>query len=322
MRRKLTFVDLFCGAGGWTQGLKSAGLRHLGGIDKDAKALKTYIANHGEAGAMVADVAEVDVKDIRASIGPGVVDVVFASPPCQGFSTVGPRRIGDPNDRLSESVPRIASGLGANTVVLENVSGLASKKDASGKLILDGILKMLRKAGFPRIDWRVLKCEMYGVPQRRKRLVMIATKAPNTDPADLFPVPDLNPVVPVMRQLLTPRAQVTGAFYWMDERKRKYYEDRFAEPKTSAFVRFVDLSKVANTMRAYYAKSRGAEALIRYNDGAMRMLTEKECARIQSFPDTYQFVGAQTKVYAQIGNAVPPELARRIGAQFSLKLTR
>jgi len=322
MAGALTFVDLFCGAGGWTQGLVAAGLRHLVGIDKDAAALETYNENHGEHASMQADVAEVDARAIRKKIGAQSVDVVFASPPCQSFSASGPRRLGDPADRLAESVPRIAHGLGAHTVVLENVSGMASKKNVAGELVVDGILKSFRATGFTNIHWELLRCDLFGVPQTRKRVLLIACKGKRTDPSTLFPAPDAVSNVPPLKKLLTPRGQVKDPFYWMDARKAKYYEDRHSNPETRAYVKFVDLDKVANTVRASYAKSRGAEALVRYKDGAMRMLTERECARIQSFPDNYVFKGPRTKVYLQIGNAVPPEFARRIGARVQEVLGR
>jgi DNA (cytosine-5)-methyltransferase 1 len=314
MRRKLTFIDLFCGAGGWSEGFKAAGLRHVGGVDNDRGALLTYMANHGSRGAVLADIADLKVPDLQRALGVDTVDVVAASPPCQGFSSAGPRRVGDPNDRLSESVPRIARGLGAHTIVLENVSGMATKRDASGMLVMDGFLNKLRRAGFGKMACRVIHCEQHGVPQTRKRMVIVAVASSRcVQPDRLFPFPSSDRPVPTLRDILDPREQVRDDFYWMDARKAKYYEDRHASAATRSYVRFLDLDRIAYTVRARYAKSRGAEALVCYDDGRMRMLTEKECARIQSFPETYVFVGARTNVYVQIGNAVPLELARRIG---------
>ena len=283
MRRKPTFLDLFCGAGGWTQGLKSAGLRHVGGVDKDANALKTYAANHGQRGAVHGDVTEISVLDLKKAIGQDSVDIVAASPPCQGFSSAGPRRIGDPADRLCECVPRLARGLSASTIVMENVAGMATKKDAAGNSIVESFLKKLRKAGFGRIECRVVRCEEHGVPQTRRRLLIIATTTSGQgDPSAMFPIPetsDAHPAVSSLRQLLQPRQSITDPFYWMNAKKAKYYEDRHASEKTKAYVRFLNLDRIAFTVRASYAKSRGAEALVRYSDGRMRMLTELECAR-------------------------------------------
>jgi DNA (cytosine-5)-methyltransferase 1 len=98
----------------------------------------------------------------------------------------------------------------------------------------------------------------------------------------------------------------------MTPAKTAYYVQREADSK-GAYVKFVDRDRIANTVRAGYGKSRGAEALLRYPDGSMRMLTEVEMARVQSFPEEYVFLGGQTAAYMQIGNAVPPALAYHIG---------
>lgn len=316
MSAPLSFVDLFCGAGGWTLGLKRAGWIHKGAVDNDVHALETYQANHGSAGVVAADVKKLRIADLVAAIGTESVDAIVASPPCQGFSSAGPRRVGDPDDNLCDSVARIAKGLHAKLVVIENVAGMVSKKDSTGRRIIDNFVNKLRRFGYDDVDWKLLRAQEFGVPQTRTRLILVATRrGADTPPAKAL-IPDAPSQMSSklsVRGLLQPKRSVTDDFYWMTDRKRRYYESRHAADRTRAYVRFIDRDAVASTVRANYAKSRGAEALLRYSDGSMRMLTELEIARIQSFPDTYQFIGARTHVYRQIGNAFPPLLAHRIG---------
>jgi DNA (cytosine-5)-methyltransferase 1 len=304
----LNFVDLFCGAGGWTTGLKKAGLRHVLGIDSDKDALASYRANHGDH-ALLARVEDVNMAILRPYLarlpGSGSVDVLFASPPCQSLSMAGSRKPGDPADTLFLHAIRIARALKAPMFVMENVVGLLSKPDrATGEPMIESVVAALKRSKYVHVEWRVLNSSDYEVPQVRKRVVIIASTRPLVG---CFPSP-----VPGfdgrLGKLLQPPASVAAA-YWLPPKKRAYYRER---AERTGYVRFVDVNAVAKTMRAGYHKSRGAEALVVHGQ-RMRLLTELECARIQSFPDSYEFAGARGSRYRQIGNAVPPMLAYHVG---------
>lgn len=303
---KLTFVDLFCGAGGWTEGLKRSGMVHLLGIDADANALSTYVANHKHG--MLANVQDVTLASLRPHLrGSGRVDVLVASPPCQSISMIGRRPVDDPADMLFTHAVRIARMLKAPMFVMENVSGILSKARGASTLI-DTLVAHLKKSGYAHVEFRLLDSIDHQVPQARKRVVLIATTRPTGAPCFPTPTPGFDGR---LKRLLLPPSSVP-TFYWMTPDKAKYYRERATAAKTAKFVRFVDPERVASTVRAGYLQSRGAEALVKHGQ-RMRMLTELECARIQSFPDSYVFVGSHTSRYRQIGNAVPPMLAFHVG---------
>lgn len=306
-----TFLDLFCGAGGWTEGLKRAGFDHLGGVDCDPYPLAAYAANHGPC--MCAKLEQLTtLDDLAPLLAPrrlDRVDVVAASPPCQSLSMAGARRVGHPADELFAHAVRLAGLVQARVLLLENVVGLLSKRDASGGRLFHGLLAMLAASGFERVAWRVLDGLDYEVPQRRRRLVVVALRD-GVGGAGPFCFP--NPVPGFdgrLRRLLEPDAP---AFYWLPPAKVEYYKLRQAE-RGAGYVRFVDPDAPAYTVRAGYHKSRGAEALLELPDGRVRLLTERELARVQSFPDSYVFPGAHGRVYRMIGNAVPPMMAFHVG---------
>ena len=296
----MKFVDLFCGAGGWSEGLKRAGWHHLAGADSNPAACDTYRMNHGRV--VCRDIRQIKGSDLTCER----VDVIVASPPCQSVSMVGSRAAGDARDVLYKEVVRLTQELKPRYVAVENVRGFASKRLADGTRLLDATVREFEAIGY-ECRWRVLRAEQFGLPQRRHRVVLLASACGQVPWP--FPEPSCAPP-PTLSTVLEERDQV-APFYWMSEAKAEYYERRAAATK---YVRFLDPRLPSPTVRAAYLKSRGAEALLRYADGKMRMLTEKECARLQGFGDAYEWRGPRTAVYPQIGNAVPPPLAQAIGA--------
>ena len=173
-KASLTFIDIFSGAGGLSCGLEMAGLVCLLGIEKMPSAFQTFAINHRRAAVYPTDVSLLSEKRILELVGHSPIDLVVGGPPCQGFSTVG---TGDPKDvrnHLFREFIRITNFVKPSFVLIENVTGLLAKKNES---TLRAIIKCLDTLGF-HSDVRVLSSQHYGVPEIRRRTVILGTKLP------------------------------------------------------------------------------------------------------------------------------------------------
>ncbi|QYZ78901.1 DNA cytosine methyltransferase [Methanofollis formosanus] len=189
MKKQPIAVDLFSGCGGMTLGLKKAGFNVVAAVEVDKKIAQTYKDNHPKVKMYDEDIRDLDYNKLIEPFGlkRGDLDLLAGCPPCQGFSRI--RRLNQPeakpDDRndLVNNYASIVEALYPKTVMMENVPGL--ERDTR----FEELRKKLEKMGY-KISRAVLRLENYGVPQRRKRLVLIATrtgKSPNVD--DIKKVP-------------------------------------------------------------------------------------------------------------------------------------
>lgn len=302
----MNVLDLFCGAGGLSYGFKQAGFNIILGIDHDETALRTFKANHPESETICGDIFKITKKDIIKKIGKQKIDIIIGGPPCQGFSMAGKRQPNDPRNLLIKQYLKIVSKLKPKLFVIENVQGLLSMKDEKGDKVIDLIKKTAKRYGY-YIKEHLLNAEDYGVPQKRRRVVLIGSKK------DTF---NLNlkkqNKIPV-KNILLKKEKVPLRYFYSKRRidgfKRRLQINR--ELGRGFGWQFLDLNKPSYTISARYWKD-GAEALVKYSRNEIRMLTYQECAAIQSFPKNYIFEGGKISIYKQIGNAVPPKLALNI----------
>ncbi|HZV72399.1 MAG TPA: DNA cytosine methyltransferase [Conexibacter sp.] len=165
-------VDLFCGAGGLTVGLRQAGFKVLGAVEIAGLAGDAYELNHPEVRLWRGDIRAVDPGEMMAVLGiaPGELDLLAGCPPCQGFSTMRTHRksasVTDPRNDLVGEFARFADAMRPRALMMENVPGLASDER------LDIMLARLERTGY-KLSHRVLDAGDYGVPQRRRRLVVL-----------------------------------------------------------------------------------------------------------------------------------------------------
>ncbi len=188
MRDRLTAIDLFCGAGGITLGLKDAGYDVLLASDFDSAAARTHKANLPEVAFIERDIRQLEATQIRMAtkLKKGELDLLVGGPPCQGFSILGSRVVEDPRNNLFRDFFRVAEGLKPKAIVIENVPGLATlAKGAFLSMILDAF----DSTGY-RVDFAELLAAQYGVPQMRWRMIFVAfRKDLNIPKGHGFPLP-------------------------------------------------------------------------------------------------------------------------------------
>jgi len=330
--KKPTVIDLFCGAGGMSKGFEMAGFEVLLGVDKDRRCMETFRRNHPSAArnSETIDIRKVTASWIREKIGDRKIDVIIGGPPCQGFSMAGRRDPNDPRNSLFKHFVRLIRELQPEWFVMENVTGLLVTRTAGGEDV-DTIIKNEFKKIKYRVERFKLNSANYGVPQKRIRIFYIGTNSrkpirppPPTHaetPNSTLYGPPLKKWVPVSKCLL-PESEVGKSYYHsqkMIEGFKRRKERNIRNGKGFGW-QILDPDKPSFTISARYWKD-GADAIVMLAPNKTRMLTELECARIQSFPDDYIFVGSKKDRYRQIGNAVPPLLAKAIASEIKGMLT-
>jgi len=318
--RKPTVVDLFCGAGGMSEGFRMAGYRILLGIEADKAAAETYRNNNRNTKLIVGDIGLVSGTKILEELKGEKVDVVIGGPPCQGFSQANTRRSADdPRNELYLEFVRIVKLLKPKFFVMENVRGFLNVK-INNKGIVAEIESLLD--GY-EVDGRVLTAADYGVAQLRRRAIIIGRKD-----GDELPFPKVTHFRKgiieegkrgkrwkTVRSLLIPKDKADAKLFYSKKlikgfKRRERYNKK---AKVGFKWQFLDLKKPSYTIPARYYKD-GANALVKYSDNEIRRLDAIECARIQSFPSYYIFSGGRVQMYRQVGNAVPPIMAKAIAS--------
>lgn len=168
-------IDLFCGAGGITEGFRQAGYTSLYGNDVMVEAIETFALNHPSALADCRPIEQVDPAAIREQLGlqPGELDVLVGGPPCQGFSINAPERfLNDPRNKLFKHYERFLEEFQPKTFLFENVPGLLSLGD--GKVFRQ-IISIFTALGY-KVTAKILFAGHYGVPQERWRLILLGSR--------------------------------------------------------------------------------------------------------------------------------------------------
>ena len=171
----LTTIDLFCGAGGITEGFREAGYRCLYGNDSMPEAIETFSLNHPEAWSDARSIEDIKPKQVRSRLGlkKGELDLLAGGPPCQGFSINAPARfLSDPRNKLFKDYLRFLEHFEPKTFLFENVPGLLSL--GNGKVFRQ-ILREFGKHGY-YVTFKILFAAHYGVPQERWRLILLGSR--------------------------------------------------------------------------------------------------------------------------------------------------
>jgi DNA (cytosine-5)-methyltransferase 1 len=309
----LRVLDLFCGCGGMTQGLKESGMHVVAGIDVWDKAIESYSANHSHT-AICADLTALSPEQFQAQYNPSQesIDVIVGGPPCQGFSIAGKRDTNDPRNSLFMEFKKYLDYFQPKAFIMENVIGILSMKTAEGDSVIDIITTLLSEY------YELVVCKLYAsdfeVPQNRRRTIIIGLHKrlglTPTAPEPVLDVDDRPPVGPV----LLPRDQVPES-YFLSQRAIQGIRNKKAKSQREGKgfgAQFLDVTRPSYTIPARYWKD-GYDALVKYDEETMRRLTELELKRIQSFPDDYILKGTKKDVIMQIGNAVACRFAYHLG---------
>jgi DNA (cytosine-5)-methyltransferase 1 len=308
---KYTFVDLFCGAGGITQGFLQAGFTPLASVEISPIASATHKKNFPQCHHFCGDIANFDAQYFLQELGLSEVNLVVGGPPCQGFSVAGKRDPKDPRNRLFYEFVRVVSEIKPWYVVMENVPGILTIQKGRVKA---EIIQAFKSIGYPHISVAILESAAYGVPQIRPRAIFIANKfgMPNPYPQAQLSVEEYKPIESAISDLpeYTPIPEINHEW----TKHSPEYMQRISQvpPGGSLYEKFVDAFK-----RQYPGKP---SMTVKENHGGThihpylnRVISAREMARLQSFPDSFIFEGTMKKAMWQIGNAVPPRLAECIG---------
>lgn len=174
---QFTVLDTFAGAGGFSLGFEMAGAKVVGAVEIDSWACETFKVNHPDAIVVQRDISAMSDDEVLRAFAGMKPDIVLGGPPCQGFSICN-KNNGDPKDprnSLFEEFVRVGRLLGPRVMVMENVPNIIKAKTADKIPVIDIIVGELSALGY-YVDYKILDATDYGVPQIRKRLVVVASR--------------------------------------------------------------------------------------------------------------------------------------------------
>ena len=341
VQKKLKAIDLFSGAGGLSLGLSRAGLEVVGAVDFSTSALGSYRRNFSHV-ALEADISKLSPAELCARLSfYDELDLLAGGPPCQGFSI---QRIGEDKDDRNDLIlefARFVKGLRPKVFVMENVTGLLGRRGIQSFIAFK--LKVIR-CGY-QVRHTVIDAADFGVPQHRKRVIVFGWR--NDLPSNLpFPEPthvEGNHVTvrdaigdlpsPSFKDAVGPGADQLHFRTKLSQlnierlshiRPGKGFEDlpnhlrvnchksgaeRIGHRYVYGRLSFDDPSGTITARFDSFTRGKFAHPV------EDRNITLREGARLQSFPDDFVFLGTQEEIASQIGNAVPPQIAFRIGVE-------
>lgn len=312
-------LDLFCGAGGFTTGLHNSGYNIQVSIDKYKCAIETQKLNWKHI-VLEKDLTTFSPEECSKETGIKNIDMIVGGPPCQSYSMAGKRDPKDPRSSLFMEFIKYLRHFKPKVFVIENVPGILTAKNDNGEFIKDIILKQCNESGYV-VTYKKLYSPDYGVPQKRRRVLFVGVRK-DIKIQYHFPEPihTKSNYLPV-ESILLEKNKVPLKYFCSKTMIEGFYR-RLRQNKEKGLgfgAQFLKLNEPSYTISARYYKD-GSDALVKYSEDDIRMLTPLEVARIQTFPDNYKFAGSSKDVYTQIGNAVPCKLIEYIGTSIRLQI--
>lgn len=341
-------LDLFSGAGGFSKGFDSVnGFKSVVATDFNQAALDTYKLNFKDAVTICGDITEKKIKDNIVEISKEKkVNMIIGGPPCQGFSNKGKKLgLSDPRNFLFLEYLDVVSRLQPEVFVIENVKAMLSAVDG---YFIDQISNRIKELGY-NIDYGILKASNFGVPQNRERAIIIASKdkhikLPIPETGEKVTVRD---AISDLNYLKSGEGKAVDNYKMSAETEYQRIMRQNSSGKLYNHVA-TNHSKAALEKLEMIPPEKGKEYLPKELWGKQkfkttwgrlvwdsqsptidtrfdtpsngtnshpvlnRAITPREAARLQSFPDDFVFIGKKTYITKQIGNAVPPLMAKAI----------
>lgn len=316
MLGKLKIASFFSGCGGLDLGFTQAGMDVIWANDNDASVCETYKRNHKKTNFVLEDLSKINPNEIPECDG------FIGGPPCQSWSVAGKQRgLDDKRGRLFLKYIDFINSKKPKFFLIENVKGLL---DIKFKDVFDDFLYRLDKAGYD-VKWDLLDAVNYRIPQNRERVFLIGFRK-ELKVSYCFPKPiedsvcmqdALGDIVKSPRFFTKARIDTEneqlpnhdvfagefGPFYYRGNRRRAWDRPSFTIHATGQNIPL----HPSSPRMLYYGHEKWA--FIKENIHDYRRLSVRECARLQTFPDRFLFVGNDIlKLYKMIGNAVPPRL--------------
>ena len=283
--KPLACIDLFCGIGGFHIAATNLGLDVVFASDIDDCACKTYYHNFGLS--PMGDIVAIRAEDIPDH------DLLFAGFPCQPFSIIGSKRgTADSRGTLFLEIIRIARVKRPLGIVIENVKQLATMQRGA---ILHQILDALKGIGYTT-DWRILNALDFGLPQKRERVIIVAT----LPKFDSFPWPTAKVPMTLLADILE---KTPDPRYFVSERIRAKRKEAH-EPKFTPSICHENKAGHISSYPFSCALRAGASYNYLLVNGERR-LTPREMLRLQGFPDSFEIVCNDSQARKEAGNAVP-----------------
>jgi DNA (cytosine-5)-methyltransferase 1 len=291
-KKKLTFVDMFCGIGGFHAAGDSLGMECVFACDIDEDCRKIYEHNYGIRPE--SDICRLDPASVPYH------DILCAGFPCQPFSIIGNGAgFGDARGTLFFELAKIIEVKTPPAFVLENVRQLASH---NGGKTLSRILQILRGLGYT-VDYRILNALNFGLPQKRERILIAGFKG---DAAGLIWPTRKLPMIPLVEIL----EDKPGEQHFVSDRiKRKRLADH--KPKVSPSIWHENKAGNISSHPFSCALRAGASYNYLLVDGKRR-LTPREMLRLQGFPESFKIIGTDSQIRKQAGNSVPVPMVKAI----------
>jgi len=339
--KKLNFIDLFSGAGGIGLGYEQAGYEHVFSGDFDPGVAKTFSHNNSNIPFLEGDLSSDSIfEKAKEIVGDKEIDIIVGGPPCQGFSMFGKRRFvksksHDPHEDIRNDLIftylKYVEEFNPKWFMMENVAGLVNLADG---FFLEKFIEKVKELGYNNYDYKIINTADYGVPQKRKRFIFLANRTGNIIP---WPKPKFyaepedweksyRSINQVITGLETEKSQtkyynhkpmnhspeVAERFSYIKEGHKINPEEL---PEHLKYSRTGKLIKSFSKVLFRLDRDQPSHTLVPGHSAfpihpwLNRQLTVREAARIQTFPDSIEFLGNHGQQCKQVGNAFPPMAA-------------